>query len=106
MGVEIGFRDLYIPLSSPDEGQSDRAPISMLDHDERSHIHGTLWIRVNGTDLPALGYFGVDDACMGSWAAELAAAVRELRRSDIARYVSTKGSKVSRRSYSNASVRR
>jgi len=91
MPIEIGFRDLYIPLVGTAEGESDRAPLSTLDDDERSHVHGTLWIRVDGHDLPALGFFGPDDACLGSWAAELHAAVAALEHADPARHVFDEG---------------
>ncbi len=91
MPIEIGFRDPYSPLASTAEGEPDRAAISTLDDDERSHVHGTLWIRVNGKDLPALGYFGPDDVCFGSWAAELDGAARALAQSDPSRYVFDEG---------------
>jgi len=91
MPVEIAFRDLYIPLGGGAEGEPDRAPLSTLDDDERSHVHGTLWIRVNGRDLPALGCFGVDDVCMGTWAHELAAAARRLVAADPGSYAFDEG---------------
>ncbi len=91
MPIAIGFSEPYIPIASAD-GQTRRAPLSTLeDDDAHSHVHGTLWIRVNGADLPALGYFGVDDACLGAWAHELAAAARALATSDRAEYVFDEG---------------
>ncbi len=91
MSVEIGFAGLYIPLVGTAETDPDRAPLDELDDDERSHVHGTLWIRVNGHELPALGFWGPDDACLGSWVAELTRAVQALESSAHACYVYDEG---------------
>lgn len=79
MSIAIGFSDPCVPVLD-DDGEH-REPLSLLDADETSpHLHGTLWIRLDGVDLPALGYFGVDDACLGEWAAALDAAHVRARR--------------------------
>jgi hypothetical protein len=91
MTIEIGFSNPYIPLVASEEGEPERASLSTLDDDERSHVHGTLWIRVNGRELPALGYFGRDDACLGGWAAELHAAARTMESTDPATYIFDEG---------------
>jgi hypothetical protein len=43
------------------------------------HIHGGLRIEVRGRQVPYLGYFGVDDACLDVWVGELAAAAKALQ---------------------------
>jgi hypothetical protein len=91
MSLEIGFAELYVPLIARAEADAVRAPLEQLDDDERSCVHGTLWIRVNGRDLPALGFWGRDDACLGAWAAELSRAVQALEPSDQACYVYDEG---------------
>src|SRR5262245_51156158 len=40
MTIEIGFSNPYIPLVASEEGEPERAPLSMLDDDERSHVRG------------------------------------------------------------------
>ncbi|WP_061235139.1 hypothetical protein [Leptospira weilii] len=61
MEFKILFSLLYV-------GDYDnRKSLSKLDNDENSHIHGTLFIKVNNRDLPYLGFFGVDDVCFNEW---------------------------------------
>ncbi len=89
--LSIEFSGLYVPLHVSEEGESDRGPLTILDDDEHSHIHGMLLIRINGHELPAVSHYGPDDACMGQWVAELHAAAETLQATDPAIYVYDEG---------------
>jgi hypothetical protein len=89
--IEIGFGALHVPTVPADDTQADRAPLSELDSENNTHVHGEFWIRVNGRCLPALGYFGPDDVCLGTWVEELTSIASELVASDPARYVFDEG---------------
>ncbi|MEX0718009.1 MAG: hypothetical protein WD066_15550 [Planctomycetaceae bacterium] len=89
MAIEIDFRNLYV-AQMDDLGDPNRLPLASL-NDNDTHIHGTLRIRIGSRDLPMLGFFGPDDACLGAWAAELSAASRALSEQDPARFVYDEG---------------
>jgi hypothetical protein len=55
MSVKIFFENLAVA------GSEDRLPLSSLDLDENSHIHGGLRFQIANRLVPHLGYFGPDD---------------------------------------------
>ena len=88
MSFEIELGDLYVP-GPP--GSNTRLGLETLPSDGREHIHGRLEIRVNGRAMPALGYFGPDDVCLGQWAHELLLVLRTLSAGNEARHVYDEG---------------
>lgn len=87
MSIAITFREAWVPDLEDDQ---KKRPLSELP-DAEEHIHGTLSIVVGGKPLPMLGFFGPDDACLGSWAVELSNAVRKLSAADPSSYVYDEG---------------
>jgi len=80
-----------IELSDLWTGQhGDRRPISDLDADENSHIHGRLAIVIDGREVPRLGFFGSDDVCLNTWVPELLGLRAHLGAAD-GRYVFDEG---------------
>ena len=85
--IEIEFANLW----TYEGGSSDeRLPLKRLS-ERGGHIHGLLQIKINGTVLPRLGFFGPDDVCFNEWVFELKSALRELRRSTTASYTYDEG---------------
>jgi hypothetical protein len=84
---EVEFRDLW----TYDGGNTQtRLPLSQLS-DTGGHIHGLLNIKVNGQELPYLGYFGRDDVCFNEWVSELKSALEELKRAPHSSYTYDEG---------------
>jgi hypothetical protein len=72
---EIRFSELWTYESGD---SSKRLALSRLS-DRGGHVHGRLEIRVNGLQLPYLGYFGPDDVCFNEWVFQLHSALHTLR---------------------------
>ena len=81
----IGFSKLHVPTND-----SARLPLSALDMEWGSHIHGELRIEIAGRVLPYVGYFGEDDCCFNDWAHELASALACFEKSNPATHDSYK----------------
>ena len=86
MTVEISFSNLW----TYGKETRKRLPLSSLPH-SYGHIHGRLCILIGGRALPQLGYGGPDDACLGTWAQELASAVGTLSTSPDSGYLYDEG---------------
>jgi hypothetical protein len=86
MTVQISFSDLW----TYGEEARNRLPLSSLPR-AYGHIHGRLSIIIAGRALPRLGYWGPDEVCLGSWAQELAMAVRTLSASPDSDYLYDEG---------------
>ncbi|MCB9881426.1 MAG: hypothetical protein H6834_06515 [Planctomycetes bacterium] len=89
MTITIHCTHLRVPDLSPQSG--DDMPLSALDDDARSHVHGALRVEIDGRRLPWMGFFGPDDVCLNDWARELSQARHTLSTSDVAVHVFDEG---------------
>src|SRR5690606_24049539 len=84
---EIDFANLW---TYEGDSSDERLPLSQLS-ESGGHIHGLLQIKVNGTVLPRLGFFGPDDVCFNEWVFTLRSALRELSDSTSTSYTYGEG---------------
>ena len=66
--VELSFDNLWI---EDDEGKLSLSRLPDSFEPENRHIHGELVFKVEGVQLPYMGYFGDDDVCFNTWLYEL-----------------------------------
>ena len=85
MDVSLSFKNLFV------SGVNTRLPLSALDLNENSHIHGELQFVIDGRLVPYLGYFGPDDVCFNAWLQEFEQLIAQLDASSSDTYVFDEG---------------
>ncbi|MBC7920833.1 MAG: hypothetical protein H7Z75_07040 [Ferruginibacter sp.] len=85
MNVSLSFKNLFVP------GAEARLPLSALDLDENSHIHGELQFVVGGRVVPYMGYFGPDDVCFNTWFGEFEQLIAHLDALSSGAYIFDEG---------------
>ena len=64
MSVKLSFQNLAVI------GSYERLPLSSLDLDENSHIHGELRFQIGDRIVPYMGFWNGDDVCFNTWIEE------------------------------------
>ena len=54
-------------------------------------VHGHLEVRIDGREVPHMGFFGPHDVCLNTWIEEFTEVVRNLAASESAMYVFDEG---------------
>jgi hypothetical protein len=85
MSVTIFFENLAVC------GCEERLPLSSLDLDENSHLHGGLRFQIEGRLVPHMGYFGPDDVCFNTWVVEFERLIKTFDTVKEATYVFDEG---------------
>lgn len=71
VSVNIIFKGLWtynVNVQPKDREESEKKlPISYLNENEYTHVHGEMQIIINGKVLPSFGIDSPDDVCFGYW---------------------------------------
>jgi hypothetical protein len=85
MTFEVQLIDLSRARVLPDESDEELPLASLRSADD--HVHGAVRVRVDGTQVPHIDFFGPEDVCIGDWVHELAEARRMLLGTEASVYV-------------------